>query len=111
MPATAPRPEEPLNERERRALRRIGEGLAAESPRLSTALRRGPLHRAVDDGLALLAVLVIAGLLLPSSWFAVIVIALAMGGPTLIAARLQRRSPVSGDRRPGDHRRSRGQSS
>jgi Flp pilus assembly protein TadB len=91
MPDTAPRPEEPLNERELRELERIGEGLEAESPRLSTELRRGPLHRAFDDGLALLAVLVILGVLLPSSWFAVVMIVIAMGGPTLIAARLQRR--------------------
>jgi hypothetical protein len=92
MPATAPRPDEPLSEPERRALEEIGRSLAEESPQLGTELSRGPVHRAVDDGLALLAVLVILGLLLPAGWFAVVVLVVAMGGPTFIAARLQRRA-------------------
>lgn len=95
MPATAPRPEEPLNERELRELERIGRDLAERSPRLSRDLSRdlgrGPVWRAVDDGLALLAVLVILGVLLPAGWFAAVMIVVVMGGPTLLAVRLQRR--------------------
>jgi hypothetical protein len=107
MPATAPRPEEPLSETELRALEGIGRGLADSSPRLEAELRRGPMWRLGDDLVAVLAVLVILGVLLPGAWFAVIVLLVAMAAPTLVALRL-RNAGVGGPdtrRRPPPRRR------
>jgi hypothetical protein len=50
-----------------------------------------PVHRTLDDGLAVLAVLVILGVLLPASWFAMVVVLVAMGAPALVAARFRER--------------------
>jgi len=114
MSTTSPRPDDPrpLDEEEQRALDRIGRDLAGGSPELHAALTAPPRparHGLLDDLLALAAALVILGLVLPSAWFAVVIIVLAMGGPVLLAARFESlRHPGAGtgatEGRPRDDR-------
>jgi hypothetical protein len=81
----------PLTERERRILAAIGEGLAAESPKLGRQLsapvsglrRRGP----ADHVVCVVVVLVVLAMVLPSAWFVVAVVMVMIVAPPLLAAR------------------------
>ena len=98
--STTPRPDDPrpLSDAEERRLAELGRDLVQDDPRLAelarAPARRGPL----DTGLAAGAVLVILWVLLPSSWFAVVVLFGLMTWPILLAGHL---SPWTPQRRDG----------
>ena len=83
----------PLTERERRILAEIGEGLAAESPKLGKQLSAPvskPLRRrcgAADHAVYAVVVLVVLAMVLPSAWFVVAVVMVMIVAPPLLAAR------------------------
>ncbi len=81
----------PLTERERRILAAIGEGLAAESPKLgrqlSTPVSRPRRRGSADHVVFVVVVLVILAMVLPSTWFVVAVVMVMIVAPPLLAAR------------------------
>ncbi len=98
MAATAPRPDDPrpLDDREQRLLAEIDDGLARAYPALGpdfgTDLDRQvpPRYRIADRAVAVLAVIVILAFVLPSGWFAVLVLFAAMTAPLLLIPAAQR---------------------
>jgi len=81
----------PLTEHERRILAAIGEGLAAESPKLGRQLSV-PASRArrcssADHVVHVVVLLVVLAMVLPSAWFVVAVVMVMIVAPPLLAVR------------------------
>lgn len=100
MSATAPLPDEPrpLTDRERRILTEIGHELAQDAPKLADALAappRPPRRRPdLEDVAVAVVCLVIAWVVMPADWFAVVVpLAVMVAVPALASRSLRRRPP------------------